>query len=495
MTDALSLVEFLRLFDETHAESWRGWRSIAAAMEGLEPEDPAFVERVTRRTDSTRAKKVYGICGRGAGKSRFGALVASAFATRTYKRVVGENIYVGIFAPDRRQATVSFNYVEGLLSSKPETRSLIVGEPTQSSITLANGVIVEVLTANYKAVRSRAYALAIVEEAAFLPTDESATPDTELLRALRPALARVPGSLLLVLSSPYARKGELYKAHREHFGKAGSDTLVIQAPTLELNPTFDAEEIRQAYAEDPASAAAEYGAEFRTDVETLFTVETIRAVTPAGVFEVSPDTSNLSNVRAFVDPSGGSSDSFTLGVAATVKGVETLLCVREWKPPFSPEAVVSECASTLRTYRVRSVAGDAYSGEFVRELFRKAGIEYKPSPLNRSGIYLDGLALINSRRCRLLDVPRLHTQLITLERRTGRNQDSIDHQRGGHDDVANAAIGALVVNRSAGNGFRCWTPNVHAGMSDHVREIAKQPEPLADYEQALREVSEEGVAK
>ena len=64
-----------------------------------------------------------------------------------------------------------------------------------------------------------------------LPTDDSATPDTELLRAVGPALARVPGSLLLFVSSPYARRGELYKAWREHWGKDTSDVLVVQAPT------------------------------------------------------------------------------------------------------------------------------------------------------------------------------------------------------------------------------------------------------------------------
>jgi hypothetical protein len=44
------------------------------------------------------------------------------------------------------------------------------------------------------------------QEAAFLPTDLSANPDLRLLRALRSALARGPGSLLAVISSPHARK-------------------------------------------------------------------------------------------------------------------------------------------------------------------------------------------------------------------------------------------------------------------------------------------------
>jgi len=46
----------------------------------------------------------------------------------------------------------------------------------------------------------------------------------------------------------------------------------------------------------------------------------------------------------------------------------------------------------------------------------------------------------------LLDVPRLASQLCGLERRTARGgKDSIDHGPGAHDDLANAAAGALLL--------------------------------------------------
>ncbi len=56
------------------------------------------------------------------------------------------------------------------------------------------------------------------------------------------------------------------------------------------------------------------------------------------------------------------------------------------------------------------------------------------------------LPLINSQRCKLLDNDRLVNQLTNLERRVGRGtgKDSIDHPSGAHDDLANAAAGAIV---------------------------------------------------
>ena len=54
----------------------------------------------------------------------------------------------------------------------------------------------------------------------------------------------------------------------------------------------------------------------------------------------------------------------------------------------------------------------------------------------------------------LLDTPRLHAQLLGLERRTAcGGRDSIDHAPGAHDDVANAVAGALAGRtRVAGSG-------------------------------------------
>lgn len=191
----IDLLAFMSLFEHFRGPSWEGWRSILARL------TPAI-------------RELYVVAGRGSGKSMIAALLACAFASREYTLAPGESIYVGVFAPDRKQAGVTFRYVLGLLQSVPELAALVVND-TKDSLELSNGVVIEVITANTAAPRGRAYALAIIEEAAFLPTEEAADPDTELLRAVRPALARVPGSLLVVIGTPYAMRGELYKAWRE----------------------------------------------------------------------------------------------------------------------------------------------------------------------------------------------------------------------------------------------------------------------------------------
>jgi hypothetical protein len=218
-----------------------------------------------------------------------------------------------------------------------------------------------------------------------------------------------------------------------------------------MNPTIDPAVIERAYAEDEASASAEYGAQFRRDIEGFVSREAVDAVVVPGRRELSPVEGE--RYFGFCDPSGGSSDSMTLAIAHREHGQAVLDLVREARPPFSPEVVVEEFAETLGRYRVGQVTGDRYGAEWVAERFRKAGISYRPAEKPKSDLYRELLPAINAQTVELLDHPKLIAQLCSLERRTARGgRDSIDHPPKAHDDLANACAGAvhLVLGRRRG---------------------------------------------
>jgi len=161
--------------------------------------------------------------------------------------------------------------------------------------------------------------------------------------------------------------------------------------------------IAAAYADDDSAAQAEYGAEFRPDIEAFFTREAIEAVVVPNRFELPP----MADTRyfAFTDPSGGSADAFTLAIAhrdeSTASAVIDVL--REVKPPFSPEAVVADFCALLKCYHVYSVTGDRYGGEWPREQFRKNGLSYHVAERPASDLFRDALPAINAGRVELLD--------------------------------------------------------------------------------------------
>ena len=435
------------------APTWAAWRAFLAALFALpmSAEELATYRCHTGREapPSGPAREAWVRVGRRGGKSRVAALVAVFLACfRDYSAVLapGERGVVMVIAADRRQARTVFRYTRALLAV-PMLSQLVEAERAES-IDLANGITLEVHAASFRSVRGYTVLGAILDEVAFWRTDDSASPDEEVVNALRPAMATVPGGLLLGISSPYARRGVLWKQDRAHYGKAG-DVLVWAAPTRAMNPTVGAALVERAYADDPASAAAEWGAEFRSDVEAFLTREAVEACVTPDCRERPP----VAGVRyfGFCDPSGGSADSMTLAIAHAEPGENgapsraVLDAVRERRPPFSPEAVVSDFAAVLQSYRVSAVTGDRYAGEWPRERFAVHGIRYEPAAKPKSDLYRDLLPLVNGRPVDLLDVPRLVAQLVNLERRTARGgRDSIDHAPGAHDDVANAVAGALV---------------------------------------------------
>jgi hypothetical protein len=430
--------------------TWEPWFAFIAALFGLglEGDQRALFRSCTDRGHAPTApfKEAFLVIGRRGGKSFILALIAVWLACfKNYLPYLqpGERATVLVVAVDRRQSRVIMRYVGGLLRGIPMLARLIERETTEA-FDLAGRVTIEVATASFRTTRGYTICAALCDELAFWRSDDSANPDREILDAIRPAMATIPGAMLLCASSPYARRNVLWEAFQKFYGREDARVLVWKAPTRVMNPTVPKSTIDEAYEADPASAAAEYGAEFRTDVEGFVSREAIQRCIEAGVIEREPDPRY--KYVAFTDPSGGQSDAFTLCVAHRDPAGKAILdAVRETRPPFAPSEVVASYAQLLRKYRITTVHGDAYSGQWCQESFRQNGVSYLTSERSKSQIYLDLLPRIMGSEVLLLDHKRLTAQFVGLERRTARGgRDTVDHQPGSHDDIANAAAGALV---------------------------------------------------
>jgi hypothetical protein len=348
-------------------------------------------------------------------------------------------------------------YIRGLIDAVPLLRQSIVSQ-TAESLTLRPRVVIEVTTASFRSVRGYTVIACVADEVAFWRSEESMNPDLEILHAVRPAMATTKG-LLLCISSPYARRGALWSAYKDHYRQDG-DVLVWQAASRDMNPEIEDATVTRALADDPGAARAEWLGQFREDLEAFVSIEVLAALVSPGVRERSP----LPGVAyvAFCDPAGGSgADSMTVAIAhSEPSGKVVLDLLAEVRPPFSPESVAAQFADTLRLYGIRTVTGDRFGGDWPADAFKRAGIKYRAEwetrdPVTRdlkmvsvakSDLYREVLVLFNNGVVDLLDHPRLLRQLSSLERRTGSSgRDIIDHSTGAHDDLANAACSALLL--------------------------------------------------
>lgn len=425
--------------------TWRPWLTCLRAMYGL-PLDSADLELFTRHTGRTTYDPPPGgypevccVVGRQSGKTRVAATIAGFEAVLAEQELDRTELYAVLVAQDHRAALRAlFGYVRASFENVPVLKRS-VAEVRSDTLRLGSGVTIAAYPCRPAAVRGLRAKVAVVDELAFFTATDGRPTDVEMLRALRPALATTGGKLV-ILSSPYGQSGALWDLHRRHYGRDVSTTLVWQADAPSMNPTLPADYLDRMREDDPEAYRSEVLGEFRTGVSTFFDPSALNACVVPERRELPPRGGV--RYRAFVDPSGGSRDAFTAAVAHREGERVVVDCVRAWPAPFNPSGVVEEIAVLLKGYRVSTVTGDRYGGEFPRELFRGHGIKYVVATHDRSALYLELLPRVNAGTIELLDDARLLRELRGLERRRGSaGRDRIDHRPGEHDDRANALAG------------------------------------------------------
>ena len=306
------------------------------------------------------------------------------------------------------------NYIEGTLDSSPLLSKLVVNR-TADTIELSNGITIEVRAASFRRIRGVTCVAIIASEAAFWQTDEfSSNADAEILGAARPALSTTGGPLIII-STPYARKGEVWNLYHRHYGARGDpQILVVQGTSRDFNPTLSQRVVDRALERDRPSAEAEYLAQFRRDIESFVSREVDEACVVRDRRELQPQP-GVSYV-AFVDPSGGSHDAMTLAIAHRgIDGRVILDGIRVRSAPFSPAQIVASFGllKVPTLARVRAIG--------MRRVFSPTQMrEYELAEKPKSDIYRDSLALPNSGAVELLDDGRLINELCGLERRVQR---------------------------------------------------------------------------
>jgi hypothetical protein len=440
-------------------ETWTSWLVVLKAIFGLPMtgDDLVIFNRPSGRTSPPigGSKETYLIIGRRGGKSFISALITCFIACFIDFKpfiTVGETLAVMCLARDKDQARIVFRYIKAILNHVPALRNMIVDQRADE-IELITGVTIMVKASDFGGVRGPTIACVVADEIAFWPS-QGANPDDEVLSAIRPAMATIPDAKLLCISTGYAQVGALYEAHKEHYGKDDDEVLVWQSDTATMNPTISQKFIDKEIEKDPEAGRAEWLGLFREDVTAAFPMEVIEACITSGRSELPPSP-DVQQYFAFVDPSGGRHDAFTLAIAHLDYEDRVILdAIRATRSPFDPSEVVQEYSEFLKSYGLNIILGDNYGGEWPKAEFAKHGILYELSEKTKSELYLAAIPVFTSRRIGLLDIEKLKTEFRRLERRRGRSgKDTIDHPPRGSDDIANSVAGVI------------WVTLEHAGQS------------------------------
>jgi hypothetical protein len=186
----------------------------------------------------------------------------------------GQRAVALVIAPNDKLRREVVAYALGAVSSRPELKALLDGEPSADGfgIKRKDGHRVRfeagVATPGGYGARGRSLCAFALDETAFFKNADYAVSDIELFRA---GSARVlPGCQTIVASTPWAKSGLLYDLHKENWG-APKTSLVAHAPTLVMNPSdMTRTLVAREKARDPENAAREFDAVFLSSGSTDF---------------------------------------------------------------------------------------------------------------------------------------------------------------------------------------------------------------------------------
>lgn len=437
-------------------KSWDSWKAIliAAMGEELTDEEMALYEARTARSEAPKGmvEELVLIAGRRSGKTTaVGTLSVYLSALCDWSDVLnrGDRGVLPFLAQSQRTAKIAFRHANAAFSDVKALKRM-VENVTADTIILKNGVDLEIRPANFRSIRGITAIAAVCDEIAYWYADEtSSNPDREILAALRPSLLTTRGPLIMC-SSVYGKKGELWESYRRDFGPDGdSQTLVAFGSSKDFNETLPQKIIDKAVERDPDAAKSEYLSIWRDDIASFVPYERVKACVEAGMVERPFDYKH--RYVAFADPGGGVSDSYTIAIGHREGHRAIVDAMREFRAPFDPEDITRAVCKLLSQYRLTSVFGDKYAAEWVKTAYGRHGVSYLHSEMNRSELYLAALPMLMAGEAVLLDSDRLVYQFTGLERRTGSSgKDIVDHARNGRDDLANAVAGCLAMAGEAG---------------------------------------------
>lgn len=366
----------------------------------------------------------------------------------------GQKVYIFQVAQDLRNAQHALHFIFAAIEESPIGKELLDGPPVADEIRLKNNVIIRCVPCTLKATRGFACSVAVFDEVGvWFQESDSANPDYEIYRAIKPAQIQFPDKLLVGISSPYNKQGLLYK-----FYEAGTDgknaqlserkrfrnVLVIHSPTAAMgNKLVSRESLEEERDRDERAFERECLAMFQDSISGFLDGKLLNESITKNVTEREPLPHRYSYVAA-IDPAFRH-DAFGLSIFhLDEEGNVVQDAVRRYKPTpgkaLNPDAIFSDFASLLNSYGIVVIYSDQYHLESLQQLALRHGIVIEGVPFkatNKAMIYGSMQQLLNQHRLKLLDHVECIKELRQLEKRLSQGGVvQIAAPQGQYDDLA-----------------------------------------------------------
>ena len=455
--------------------------AVWAAVNGLGTFDPAGYLLTTLGTAPTPVDEVEDatlILGRRWGKTH----AISSFICAYEALCGGHKAYVGAKQDpiilqvsqdlDTAKSCLRQFILEHLLSSPVGRAELgdLKKSVTADSIRLKQALI----TVGPPTIKLRGQAIAVCamdEIGVWKKEADSANPDFEVERAVRPAMMQFPFRKLIKTSTPWIEEGLLWDAHiRKESGQLSKNQIVLSAPTgLSGNPHVSRTFLEQERKKDAEAFSREYLVRFAKSVSGFLSPHLLRAAARHGLSQRPPVPGQL--YIAAMDPAFRG-DAFAFCLCHLEGDMIVLDLATQWQgsreQPISPLICMQAVAQICKVYGVRGVVSDQYHLESLQDLADMVGLYIEPSPITKelkAKIWGEVAGLLSMGKLSLLANENLINQMAKMEKRLTPGGTIQYTNAGAHDDLA--MVVALCIHRALQMGLVKTEP-LKPGFKTHA---------------------------
>lgn len=436
------------------------------------------------------------LAGARCGKTRLAAAasIRMALSADLSGLAPGEVARIPIVSLTLDLAAAAFGQLSGTCLDRPKLRKLLLEEPTGGRVLLRHptGRPVEIVVSAGKRAGSsliaRWLAGAIFDEAPrMLGSEDGAIVNLDDSLAAIQSRVR-PGGQIILIGTPWAPVGPVYRMVQERHGKPGKDILVVRAKAQWMNPGWwtDARVHELRTSSDVAKQIS-----YRTDCEAEWIDPEAGLITSSEIDGCTRHESVLPSHRAdgviycaAIDPAARL-NAWTLVVKCTENRVDRIALAKQWhRPPggdaLDPDRVLGEIARDVAPYGITMIATDKWQVDTLKSLARRHGldlVEYDYAGLDLAAIYLEMQAKIAQRLVELPPDPVLRADLLAMRRRV-------------------SSSGMTIELPTTGNGRHCdYAPALARVLRMWVPDCKPQPSPPVDVEKKLLDAAKKKYIK
>jgi hypothetical protein len=353
----------------------------------------------------------------------------------------GDEVRIPLLATGKDNARAAYSHVVNTMMVRPELKKLIMEDPTAESVWIrhpsgkAIEVTISALSRAGSTLVSRWLPCVVFDEGPRMAGEDDAVKNLE--QSIDAVDGRIlPGGCIMVVGSPHAPIGPVYKMVKENFGNPTPKCLVIRSRGPDMNPAWwTPERCAELKQRNPKAYRTDVEAEFADAEESLFPSALVERAMRAKPVELDPHPGH--SYVAAIDP-GGRASAWTFVILEALERGFRVALARQWtknaEGVFRAGPTMDEVAAECARFGITDLHSDQYGFEATSALAEERGLTLLLTDWNADNRYSAAQiikSLLEVGELELPPVDQMREDLVRVRKKVTSNGVTIDLPRGG----------------------------------------------------------------